>query len=105
MKKDYIIKKNGGYYITDSRVALESVVYMFRDGRSPESIRGSFPVLTLEEVYGAIAFYLANQKKVDRYIIESEKEFELFRKKNHEELRRTAPGLVKKLKQARAQLK
>lgn len=105
MKKEYIIKKNGGYYIADSRVSLDSVVYAFREGRSPESIRWSYPSLTLEEVYGAIAFYLANQKKIDKYLIESEKEFEIFRKKNHEELRRTAPELVKKLKQARALLK
>jgi uncharacterized protein (DUF433 family) len=105
MKNEYIIKKNGGYYIADSRVSLDSVVYAFREGRSPESIRWSYPSLTLEEVYGAIAFYLANQKKIDKYLVESEKEFEIFRKKNHEELRRTAPELVKKLKQTRALLK
>ena len=98
MKKEYIIKKNGGYYITDSRVSLDSVVYAFREGNSPESIRWAYPSLTLEEVYGAITFYLGNQKKIDKYLLQSEADFEEFRRKNHEELKKNAPELYRKLK-------
>lgn len=105
MKKEYVVKKNGGYYITDSRVSLDSVVYMFREGNSAESIKWSFPILTLEEVYGAITFYLGNQKKVDKYLIDSEKQFEVFRKKNHEELKKSAPDLYRRLKRAKVQVK
>lgn len=101
MKSEYIIEKNGGYYITDSRVSLDSVVYMFRDGRSPESIRESFTVLTLEEVYGAIAFYLHNQDKIDKHLKESEIQFEKEADERRAELKRTAPDLYERLKQRR----
>lgn len=48
----------GAYRVAGSRVSLDSIVYCFREGLSPESIAESFPTLTLEQVYGAIAFYL-----------------------------------------------
>jgi uncharacterized protein (DUF433 family) len=105
MKKDYVEKRGGGYYVAGTRVSLDSIVYEFRDGASPESIRWSYSVLTLEEVYGAIAYYLRNQKKIDKYLVESEKEFEIARKKNHEELKKNAPELYRKLRRARAQLR
>ena len=37
-------------------------------GESPESIRQHFPVLTLAQIFGALAFYLANQEEVDASI-------------------------------------
>ena len=37
-----------------TRVSLDSVVYAFLGGHTAESIAQSFPVLTLEQVYGAI---------------------------------------------------
>ncbi len=57
MRDDYITMREGGYWIGESRVALDSVVYCFLEGLSPESIAESFPVLTLEQVYGAITNY------------------------------------------------
>ncbi|MGD9563327.1 MAG: DUF433 domain-containing protein [Pyrinomonadaceae bacterium] len=105
MEKKYVEKRGGGYYVAGTRVSLDSVVYSFREGTSPEFIRQSFPVLTLEEVYGAIAFYLHNQKKIDRYLEESERQYEIARKKNHEELKKSAPELYQKLRRARAQIR
>ena len=48
--QDYVTQIAGAYRITDSRVSLDSVVYAWRDGLSPEHIKANFPVLTLEEV-------------------------------------------------------
>jgi len=56
MNKVYVEERDGGYWIAGTRVSLDSIVYAFRRGAAPESIRRSFPVLTLEEVYGAITF-------------------------------------------------
>jgi uncharacterized protein (DUF433 family) len=53
MSKEYIEQREGGYYITGKRISLDSVVYAFRRGAAPESILRSFPLLTLEEIYGA----------------------------------------------------
>lgn len=63
--KQYVEQRDKGFWITGSRISLDSVVYAFRSGLSPESIVQSFPLLTLEQVYGAIAFYLTNRDEID----------------------------------------
>jgi uncharacterized protein (DUF433 family) len=75
MSKDYVTQTNGAYRITGTRVSLDSVVYAFLNGVSPESIVDSFPALSLEQVYGAIAYYLAHQVEVDAYLRQGEAEF------------------------------
>jgi uncharacterized protein (DUF433 family) len=68
MSKDYVTQVNGAYRITGTRVSLDSMVYAFLNGVSPESILDSYPILTLEQVYGAIAYYLSHQAEVDAYL-------------------------------------
>jgi len=82
MARDYVDERNGGYYIAGTRVTLESVVYAFRLGESPEMIRHNFPALNLELVYGAITYYLANKAAVDAYLVESEKQWDDFDREN-----------------------
>jgi uncharacterized protein (DUF433 family) len=79
MSKSYVEKRDGGYWISGKRISLDSVVYAFRRGQSPESIKRSFPLLNLEEIYGAIAFYLANQTEIDDYLKQEDAEFENMR--------------------------
>jgi hypothetical protein len=43
-------------------------VYAFREGHTAESLAQSFPVLTLEQVYGAITYYLAHREVIDAYL-------------------------------------
>ncbi len=66
--KPYVEQREASYWIIGTRISLDSVVYAFLDGKSPESIVQSFPLLTLEQVYGAIAFYLANRPLVDDHL-------------------------------------
>jgi hypothetical protein len=49
-------------------VSLDSIVYAFLSGQSAEAIAQAFPVLSLEQVYGAIAYYLAHRDDIDRYL-------------------------------------
>ena len=79
MAREYVEQLDGAYRISGTRVSLDSVVYAFLRGASPESIAQSFPLLTLEEVYGAIAFYLGHQAEIDTYLAEGEREFEALR--------------------------
>lgn len=72
MGKEYIEHREGGYYISGTRVSLDSLIHAFRRGESPEAIRQNFEVLQLEEVYGAIAYYLANQAMIDAYSVAQE---------------------------------
>jgi len=60
--------RDGCYRVAGTRVSLDSIVCAFVSGQSAESIAQSFPVLTLEQVYGAITFYLAHRAEVDRYL-------------------------------------
>ena len=74
MATEYIEQRDGNYYVAGTRISLDSIVHAFRRGESPETICQNFELLPLEEVYGAIAFYLANQTDIDAYLIrQSEK--------------------------------
>lgn len=75
LAKQYVEQRNGGYWIEGTRISLDSVVYSFLNGESPESIAQYFPLLTLEQVYGSIAFYLANRELIDQYLKDAETEF------------------------------
>src|SRR6266849_5476691 len=70
----YIEQRDGGYYVAGTRVSLDSLVYAFRGGESPETIQQQFLSLSLEQVYGAIAFYLGHQAEVDTNIREGEEQ-------------------------------
>ena len=98
MKDKYITKlENGAYRIADTRVSLDSVVYAFWDGEMPETIVSHFPALQLEQVYGAIAFYLANRQEIDDYMRQGEIEFE----KLSQEWGKKNESLYRKLEKAR----
>jgi len=73
MPKEYIELRDGAWYVAGTRVSLDSIVHAFRRGESAETICQNFEVLGLEEVYGAIAWYLANQAAVDEYMIRQER--------------------------------
>jgi uncharacterized protein (DUF433 family) len=97
--KQYVEQRDKGYWIVGTRISLDSVIYSFLNGESPESIAQNFPLLSLEQVYGAIAFYLANQELVDAYLKEGETEF----RRLQESCREQSPLLYQKLKAAQAQ--
>ena len=97
MAKEYIEQRNGGYFIEGTRVSLDSVVYAFLRGESPEGIAESFPDLGLEQIFGALAFYMANREIVDHYLSEGQREFEVLR----QQARRDNPVLYSKLDEAR----
>ena len=72
---DYVVQRDGGYYLKGPvRISLDSIVYAFNVGQSPESIQAEFPVLQLSQVNGAIAFYLDNQAVIDAYLADTERE-------------------------------
>ncbi len=95
--KSYIQYRNDAYWVENTRMSLDSVVYAFQKGESPESIVQSFPLLTLEQVYGAIAFYLANRAEVDAYLAAEEAAFDAM----PQPLQTAAPDLYNKLMAAK----
>ena len=85
MEKNYIEQRDQGYWISDSRVSLESVIFAFLDGLSPETIvTESFPTLSLEQVYGAITYYLSHRSEIDEYLRQVDAEFQQFQQATHD---------------------
>jgi uncharacterized protein (DUF433 family) len=60
--------EHGVLRVGETRVMLDSVVAAFHQGHSPETVAQQYPALSLEEVYGAITYYLANKPEVDQYL-------------------------------------
>ena len=75
MHSEYIEPRNQGYYVAGTRISLDSVVYSFNRGDSPEAIQEDFPALKRAQIYGAIAFYLDHQTEIDEYLARTEREF------------------------------
>ncbi len=100
MPHDYVEQRESGLYITGTRISLDSIVYAFLLGGSPESIQADWPTLSLEQVYGAITYYLANRETVEEYLRRSERE--------HADtvppLSETEPRLYDQLQRARDQV-
>jgi len=85
MEKQYVEPRNEGYRISGSRVSLESVIFAFLDGLSPETIVAEcFPTLSLEQVYGAITYYLSHRQEIDAYLRQVDAEFEAFQQTTHD---------------------
>ncbi|MCL4261636.1 MAG: DUF433 domain-containing protein [Anaerolineae bacterium] len=79
MIEQYVEQRDQGYWVSGSRVSLESVVFAFLDGLSPETIAAEcFPVLTLEQVYGVITYYLSHRQEIDAYLRQAEADFNAF---------------------------
>jgi hypothetical protein len=54
--------------VGNSDVMLDSIIASFQQGASAETIQQQYPALSLEEVYGAIAWCLANAEEVAKYL-------------------------------------
>src|SRR4051812_27850476 len=89
--------EHGVLAIGEVGVSLESVVIAFQEGFPPESIQQQYPALSLEEVYGAITYYLANREEVERYLEQRSKRWEEVRQK----LEQTPSAVVERLQAMR----
>jgi uncharacterized protein (DUF433 family) len=92
-EKSYIEQREGVYRVGDTRVSLDSIVYAFLEGHTAESIQQCFPILTLEQVYGAITYYLAHREDIDAYLQEQAAAFETLK----ETLRQNNPHMAQRI--------
>ena len=95
----YVEQRNGVYMVAGTRVSLDSIVYAFVEGQSAETIAQAFPVLTLEQVYGAITYYLAHRDEVERYLETRRQDFAAAR----QAARDADPMFYQKLAEAKKQ--
>jgi uncharacterized protein (DUF433 family) len=97
---EYVEQRNGGYYVAWTRVSLDSVVYAFLNGESPEGIQDSYSALTLEQIFGSLAYYLANRPVIEEYLRQGEIEYDRL----YEESRAKHPEFYAKLEAAKREM-
>ena len=97
MVSEHIEQREGVYYVRGTRISLDSIVYAFREGCSPETIREDFEGLTLALVYGAIAFYLDHQAEIDGYLLQRKEQWAELERKGSP----ASPDLQARLERAR----
>jgi uncharacterized protein (DUF433 family) len=105
MDNTYVEQRDGGYWIRKTRISLDSIVYAFKRGAAPESIKRSFPLLTLEEIYGAITFYLSHEQEIDSYLSQAETELDAESEARNAQARAANPELFDRLERARQERK
>ena len=97
----YVEQRGDAWYLRGSRVSVDSLIHAFRDGLSPEAIaRECFSTLTLEQVYGAITFYLANRAELDAHLQAWKAKGEAWR----EAQQTSDPDFARKMARARREL-
>ncbi len=101
MDKSYVEQRDGGYWVKGTRISLDSIVYAFKRGAAPESIQHSFPLLSLEEIFGAITFYLAHEQEIDAYLQRAKEELDAQAKEINAKARAAKPELFERLEKAR----
>ena len=94
---DCVEFREENYFIRGTRVSLDSIVYGHLNGNSVEAIHDSFPAVSPEQIDGGIAFYRANQAKIDLYLRRKQEEFEAARRSQTH----ISPELHSRLEQAR----
>src|SRR5437588_12364406 len=70
MHKAYVEWRDDDFYLVDSRIPLATIAWEFQQGVPPEGIVAHYSTLSLEQVYGSIAFYLAHREEADKDIEE-----------------------------------
>ena len=60
--------QDGVMRVGDTRVSLDSVIFAFNDGATPEEIVHQYPTLNLAEVYAVISYYLQHRAEVEAYL-------------------------------------
>ena len=58
----------GVFRVSGTRVSLDSVIYAFDEGATPEEIAQNFPTLDLAAIYSVIGYYLQNRDEVEQYL-------------------------------------
>lgn len=54
--------------IKGHRIGIDTVLWYYLEGYTPEEIVANLPSLSLEEVYATITYYLHNRVQVDAYL-------------------------------------
>ena len=83
-----IHEADGALRIGRSSVALETVLWAFQAGSTPQDIVDQFPSVTLGQVYDVVGYYLRHRDEMDRYLATQRERYQ----QTTNDLRREAPA-------------
>jgi uncharacterized protein (DUF433 family) len=66
--------RGGRPHIAGAGVSVRTIVYLERDGLTPQAIADKWPHLSLAQVHAALAYYYANKEQMDVEMSELEEE-------------------------------
>ena len=61
-------EETGRVRVAGSRIAIDAVVYAYRDGLTPYDIVRNYPALAQRDVGAVISYYLQHKEAVDAYV-------------------------------------
>lgn len=74
--------EHGVMRVGKTRVPLDTVVFGFNEGATPEEIVMRYPSLELSDVYAVVNYYLHNRAEVDAYLVQREADATRIRAEN-----------------------
>ena len=77
-----MINSDGVVWVGGTRITLDTVVAVFKQGATAEEIVCRYPSLKLGDVYASIAFYLNHQQEVEDYLQQREQQAQAIRHMN-----------------------
>lgn len=83
-----IREADGALRVGKTGVTVETVLWTFQQGSTPEDIVDQYPSLVLADVYEVIAYYLRHRDEVDAYLAERDRHYH----QTMEQLRRELPS-------------
>lgn len=73
---------DGVVRVGNTRVTLDTVIAVFKQGTTAEEIVYRYPSLRLADVYATIGFYLNHQQDVETYLQQRQQQAQEIRKMN-----------------------
>lgn len=64
--------EDGTIRITGTRITLDVIINQFKLGATAEQIYDSFPAASLQDIYGAIYYYMEHPDAVEAYMREQQ---------------------------------
>ena len=80
--------EHGTVRVAGTRITLESVLWLYKQGYAAEAVVEAFPTLSLPDVYSVVAYYLRHQPDVERYLAQRQDQAETLRQNIEQELGR-----------------
>jgi len=60
--------EHGVVSVGETRVSLDTLIFAFQQGSTPEEIVVDYSTLDLSDVYAVVTYYLQNQTEVEAYL-------------------------------------